>query len=91
MKLNHTDYADIQISHENMQQYQENSPPVVVAYRQSLSNKVPEGISVFDREEEDGTEQGDCAFTVHGLTGEACNSMTPNAIKAMAQIGRAHV
>ncbi len=23
-------------------------------------------------------------FTVHGLTGEACNSMTPNAIKALA-------
>jgi hypothetical protein len=84
LKLNHTDYADIQISHENMQQYQEDSPPVIVAYRQSISNKVPEGISVFDREEEDGTEQGDCAFTVHGLTGEVCNSMTPNALKAMA-------
>ena len=84
LKLNHVDYADIEISHENMRQYQENTPPVVVAYRESISNKVPEGISVFDHEEEDGTEQGDCAFTVHGLTGEACNSMTPNALKAMA-------
>ena len=84
LKLNHIDYADVQISHENMRQYQEDSPPVVVAYRQSVSNKVPEGISVFDCEDEDGTEQGDCAFTVHGLTGEACNAMTPNALKAMA-------
>jgi Helitron helicase-like domain at N-terminus len=83
LTLNHTDYADIQILHENMQQYQEDSPPVVVAYRQSISNKVPEGISVFDCEE-DGTEQGDCSFTVHGLTSEACNSMTPNALKAMS-------
>ena len=55
-----------------------------VEYRQSESNKVPEGTSVFDNEEEDGTVQGDCAFTVHGLTREICNSMTPNALKAMA-------
>lgn len=84
LKLNHADYANIEISHENMKTYEENSPPVLVEYRESTSNKVPEGTSVFDQEEEDGTEEGDCAFTVHGLTGEACNSMTPNALKAIA-------
>ena len=39
---------------------------------------------MFDQEEEDGTVEGDCVFTVHGLTGELCNSMTPSALNAMA-------
>ena len=84
LKLNHADYANIEISHKNMKTYEENAPPVSVEYQKSASNKVPEGTSVFDQEEEDGTEEGDCAFTVHGLTGEACDSMTPNALKAIA-------
>ena len=84
LKLNHIDYADIDISHENAMQYEENMPPVTIEYRFSESNKVPEGTSVFDNEDADGTVKGDCVFTVHGLTGDACNSMTPNALKAMA-------
>ena len=84
LKLNHIDYADIDISRENVMQYEENLPPVTVEYRLSVSNKVPEGTSVFDNEDADGTVEGDCVFTVHGLTGDACNSMTPNALKAMA-------
>ena len=84
LKLNHADYADIEISHVNMKTYEENAPPVSVEYQESTSYKVPEGTSVFDQEEKDGTEEGDCVFTVHGLTGEACNSMTPNAPKAIA-------
>ena len=84
LKLNHVDYADIDISRENVMQYEENTPPVSVEFRLSESNKVPEGTSVFDNEDADGTVEGDCVFTVHGLTGEACNSMTPNALKAIA-------
>ena len=45
-------------------------PPVSVEYCERVSNKVAEGTSVFDQEEEEGTVEGDCAFTVHGLTGE---------------------
>ena len=47
-------------------------------------NKTPEGTSVHDMDDEDGTEEGDCAFTVHGLTGEQLEVMTANAIKAKA-------
>ncbi len=57
---------------------------ISVEYRESTTNKAPEGTSVFDQEEEDGTVQGDCAFTVHGLTGEELQTMSPNAIKAAA-------
>ena len=84
LKLNHTDYANIEISEENMKQYKENMPPVSVEYHESSSNKVPEGTSVFDQAEEEGTEKGDCAFTVHGLTGELLQTMSPNALKALA-------
>jgi hypothetical protein len=84
LKLNHADYADIEVSETNMKQYQEDMPPVSVEYRESSSNKVPEGTSVFDQTEEEGTEQGDCAFTVHGLTGELLQTMSPNALKALA-------
>ena len=84
LRLNHLDYVDIEISHENADQYGKNMPPVSVEYKPRSTNKVPEGTGVFDQEEEDGTVEGDCVFTVHGLTGELCNSMTPSALKAMA-------
>lgn len=84
LRLNHSDYADIQISHENAMQYEEDMPPVSVEYRKNDTNKVPEGTSVFNHEEEEGTVEGDCAFTVHGLTGEILETMTPNALKAVA-------
>lgn len=66
-----------------MKEYQEEMPPVSIEYRESFSNKVPEGTSVFDKTEEEGTEQGDCSFTVHGLTGELLQTMSPNALKAL--------
>ena len=84
LRLNHSDYADIQISQENVKQYGESMPPVSVEYCEQVSNKVAEGTSVFDQEEEEGTAEGDCAFTVHGLTGENLSTMTPTALKAIA-------
>jgi hypothetical protein len=84
LKLNHSDYADIDISAKNLDQYDENSSPVSIEYRESNTNKVAEGTSVFDKEIEDGTEEGECSFSVHGLTGEALDTISTNAIKAMA-------
>jgi len=84
LKLNHCDYADISISHANLKGYSEVIPPVPIEYREAVTNKVPEGTSVFDLDEEDGTQSGDCAFTVHGLTGEMLDTMSTNAVKAMA-------
>ena len=86
LKLNHADYAKIEISRKHMDQYNEDMPPVSIEYRESVTNKVPKGTSVFDQEEEDGTEEGDCAFAVHGLTGETLNSMSPSAVKVLALI-----
>jgi hypothetical protein len=82
--LNHIDYAMISISDSNLAAYPEDTPPVSVEYKEMISNKTPEGVSVFDEEEEDGTEKGDCPFTVHGITGEEINIMSSNALKAKA-------
>ena len=84
LKMNHADYAKIEISREHMDQYDEDMPPVSIEYRESVTNKVPEGTSMLDQEEEEGTEEGGCAFAVHGLTGETLNLMSPNAVKVLA-------
>jgi hypothetical protein len=84
LKLNHIDYYDIDISYENINQYPEDSPPVVVDYRKSDTNKIPEGTSVHDMEDENGTETGDCPFVVHGLTGEELATKTLGVLKAIA-------
>lgn len=84
LKLNHSDYADIEIAYNELDRYPEESPPVTVEYQYSLSNKAEEGTSLFDDAPEDGVEQGDCPFVVHGLTGEQCDTKTVNALKGIA-------
>ena len=84
LKANHCDYANIEISTQNLEGYSETEPPVSIQYRENNTNKSPEGTSVFDNDIEDGTEEGDCSFTVHGLTGENLDTMTTSAIKAQA-------
>src|SRR6266478_5064490 len=84
LKLNHIDYHDINISYKNINSYREDGPPVVVDYRKSDSNKFPESTSVHDMEDEMGIEEGDCPFTVHGLTGENLMEKTLTALKAIA-------
>ena len=54
LRLNHSDYAGIEISHKNASQYGEDMPLVSVEYQPKSTNKVPEGTSVFDQDEEDG-------------------------------------
>ncbi|KAF9031154.1 hypothetical protein BJ165DRAFT_1417677 [Panaeolus papilionaceus] len=84
LKLNHQDYYDIEISDDNLAEYSEGVPPVAIAYKHAETNKVVEGTSVFDNELEDGTEDGLCPFTVHGLTGSDLEAMHPNKMKAIA-------
>jgi hypothetical protein len=84
LTLNHIDYADIKLSEHNLAQYPEDMPPVSVEYKEMSTNKTPEGVSVFDNNDDDGTELGDCPFTVHGITGEELNMLPTNVLKVMA-------
>src|SRR4051794_33453031 len=84
LKLNHADYYDLEISQENLDQYPEDMPYVIVDYHQSFTNKDPEATAVHDNETEEGTETGKCPFVVHGLTGEEYTTKSVKALKAIA-------
>jgi hypothetical protein len=86
LKLNHTDYHDIEISGNNLEKYPQNGTPVVIDYRKSVLNRDKEAMSVHDNEEEEGVETGDCSFVVHGLTGEEFSEMTLETIKAKGPV-----
>ena len=53
-------------------------------YKRTNVNKNPDSTSVFDNEEEDGVETGDCPFIVHGLTGDQIDTKTTKELKAIA-------
>ncbi|KAF5339625.1 hypothetical protein D9611_011516 [Ephemerocybe angulata] len=55
--LNHCDYANIELSEENLASYPEDVPPVVVEYVKKGTNKSAADTSVWDNDEEDGTEE----------------------------------
>jgi hypothetical protein len=87
LKLNHSDYATLEISLENLADLPENGIPCGVEWKQTEdgeSTKVPEQLSVHDDSEEEGTTSGLCTFAVHGLSGEAYNNMKIDALKAKA-------
>jgi hypothetical protein len=84
LKLNHRDYADIEVLEDNLKQYSETEIPVSIVYRESSTNKVPEGVSKHDLEADHGVIEGECSFSVHGLTGESIDTMSSEALKAAA-------
>jgi uncharacterized protein DUF6570/helitron helicase-like protein/PIF1-like helicase len=84
LKLNHIDYADLDISYEELNRYPEHEPPVSFHYQHLLTNKVEEGTSVFDDAPDDGVEEGDCPFVVHGLTGDQLTTKSASALKGIA-------
>jgi hypothetical protein len=84
LKLNHADYTDLEIAYDELDRYPEDSPPVSVHYQHSLTNKVAEGTSVFDDALDDGVQQGDCPFVVHGLMGEQLDTKSITALKGIA-------
>jgi len=84
LKINHSDYADVQISQENLKRYPEEGPPVTIDYRSSIVNKHKEATSVFDMEEEEGVHDGDCPFVVHGITGENYSTLGKDTVRALA-------
>ena len=89
LKLNHVDYADLDISYDNLSKYPEDQPPVVVNFTKTMaeSNIDPEAAAVTGVEEEEGTEEGQCPFVVYGLTGtilEHLGKQHPHQIKLQA-------
>ncbi|KZT09971.1 uncharacterized protein LAESUDRAFT_627253, partial [Laetiporus sulphureus 93-53] len=68
LKLNYDNYIDLNKSYDNLNSYSENVPPVIVDYHDGYMNKAPEATAVNDLEMNEGTIDGPCPFTIHGLT-----------------------
>ncbi|TFK52745.1 hypothetical protein OE88DRAFT_1594521, partial [Heliocybe sulcata] len=87
LKLNHSDYEDLNISYNNLREYQDNMPPVVMGYHPQHGSKENLGMSLHHNDEE-GTESGPCPLTVHGVTG---SQLTTKSIKALKAIAMKHL
>ena len=87
LKLNHVDYADLNISKRNLETYPISGVPVVIDYKKTNEdegNKIPSAMSKFDTEIEEGTTEGPCPFTIHGLTGEEYSTLSIAGLKVRA-------
>ncbi|KAJ3556734.1 hypothetical protein NM688_g1860 [Phlebia brevispora] len=81
---NHRDYADVQLSPENLKTYPENTPPVAVLHRVEDGLEPMQNRPVFDTENEKGTEQGPCEFAIHGMSVEEYTDMSYNDLRLKA-------
>ena len=92
LKLNHIEYENVFVSHENLKQYPENGSPVTVVMLKAEdldTNKQPESTAVNDTELEEGVEEGPIEPTVHGLTDKdapikAWNKLASDALSNLA-------
>ncbi|HEY4831131.1 MAG TPA: helitron helicase-like domain-containing protein, partial [Waddliaceae bacterium] len=87
LKLNHIDYEDLYISKENLDSYPLAGIPVEINYAKldpESGNKITTAMSIHDNELEEGTTDGPCPFTVHGLTGPEYENMSLENLKARA-------
>ena len=78
LRRNHIDYRDVEISYENLSSYSDTEPPVIVDYHPSNHTKSPEATAINDSEEDDGTLEGECPFTVQILTVEDVTHLMEN-------------
>lgn len=86
LKLNHSDYGDLQIDYVALRSYPEEGIPVHVkkVVVEDGSNLVAAATSVHDTQEEHGVSSGACPFTVCGLVGSNLDSMSMATRKAVA-------
>ena len=88
LKLNHTDYAGIEISQERLDSYKEDEPPVIVDWHKADMFTDREATAVTPHHEDDGgTEEGRCPFILHGITGRQLSELektNPQQVRGMA-------
>ena len=64
--------------------YPKDGPSAVVNYHQSETNKDLEATSLYDNNDEDGTEEGPYPLIVHSLAGEEFSTKSIKEIKSLA-------
>ncbi|EIW58461.1 uncharacterized protein TRAVEDRAFT_93495, partial [Trametes versicolor FP-101664 SS1] len=66
--LNHCDYAEVSVSYENLARYTDDEPPVCVVYRAGEGDLPSESQPGYGGRDNEGLVEGECSFTVQGLT-----------------------
>ncbi|KAJ7128340.1 hypothetical protein C8R44DRAFT_567373, partial [Mycena epipterygia] len=87
LKLNHSDYEQLMISEENLNNLPESGIPCGVDWKQTEeyeSNNVAAATSVHYNGDEEGTTAGPCSFSVAGLTGEEYGAADIKTLKMKA-------
>lgn len=87
LKLNHVDYADLNISKQNLETYPILGMPVAIDCKKmnkNEGNKIPSAMSKFDIEIKEGTTERPCPFTIHGLTSEEYSTLSITGFKIQA-------
>ena len=85
LKLNHADYIDLEIAYEKLEEYPEDTPPALVDYRRLGKEKNSENQAVYHNEDDEGTEEGDCPFSIHTLDASEVNpQQSSKQMKALA-------
>ncbi|KAK7021329.1 hypothetical protein VNI00_017431 [Paramarasmius palmivorus] len=82
--LNHSGYSDVQLSIDNLMQYDESLPPCAITWKVADSNRSRESGAIIDDDEEEALPDGDCQFTVHGITSEDLCKLTSDEITGIA-------
>ena len=78
LKRNHEDYAELQISYKNLEEYPEDVPPIAVDFHPTTHDCNLESRAVNEQGDEYATSEGDVPFVVHGLTSEQLTEMLEN-------------
>ncbi|KAG6894664.1 hypothetical protein C0995_013891, partial [Termitomyces sp. Mi166 len=84
LKLNHSDYNDLEISYSNLEGYLEDVPPVSIVHHESAEEAATVNPAAHDGDKDMGVGSGDCPFVVHGLTGESLSAKTMDELKGLA-------
>ncbi|KAI0355613.1 hypothetical protein OH77DRAFT_1364522, partial [Trametes cingulata] len=68
--LNHRDYAGVALAYDNLAEYEDGEPPVSVVYRVGDAELPAESQPGHGGRENEGVtdQEGECTFTVQGLT-----------------------
>ena len=68
LELNHKEYSDLSISHEDVEQYPESGPPLIEGYRPDWIANELENKASYDVEDWSSVEEEKCSLIVHTLT-----------------------
>lgn len=89
LKLNHIDYSNLEIAYDNLEEYSEDTPPVLVDYRPPGKEKDSENLAVHDNGDNNGTQEGGCSFSVHML--DASDIGPHQSFKQMKALAMRHL